>query len=215
MGILVRSKNNNDKTVTGISSNIKHSFLSKDCCAASYLRGAFLGSGYVSEPTGDFHFEISVARKTQANDMKKILLKKDIKAGVCSRRNSYVLYIKSGQGIADFLAFTGAHKNALKLENTRVSKQIANQINRQTNAEIANSKRSVDAAYNQILMIQKVARHYGLENISPGIREFMALRIKHRDVSLSQLGELADPPLSKSAINGRVRRLENMANNIK
>lgn len=215
MGIMQAPKKDKSKAVTSISHGVKKEFQSKDCCAASYLRGAFLGSGYVSEPSGDFHFEISVDRKSQATDMKKILAKKGIKSGVCARRNSYLLYIKSGQGISDFLAFTGAHKCALKLENTRVSKQIANQINRQTNAEVANSKRSVEAAYNQIVMIQKVAKYYGLENLSPAIREFMALRIKNRNVSLSELGNLADPPLSKSAINGRVRRLEKLASQIK
>ncbi len=215
MGILNAPKADKSKGVASISHGIKKDFKSKDCCAASYLRGAFLGSGYVSEPTGDFHFEISVDRKSQATDMQRILSKKNIKAGVCPRRNSFLLYIKSGQGIADFMAFTGAHKCALKLENTRVSKQIANQINRQTNAEIANSKRTVEAAYNQIVMIKKVTKHYGLEKIPPALKEFMALRVKYHDVSLSELGNLADPPISKSAINGRLRRLEKMANSIK
>ena len=215
MGILQPPNKDKNKSVTSISHGIKKNFMQKDCCAAAYLRGAFLGSGYVSQPSGDFHFEISVERKSQATDMKKILAAKDIKSGVCARRNTYLLYIKSGQGISDFLAFTGAHKSALKLENTRVSKQIANQINRQTNAEIANSKRSVEAAYNQIVMIQRVAKFYGLANLSPAIRDFMALRIKYRDVSLTELGTMADPPLTKSAINSRLRRLEKLNSQIK
>lgn len=215
LGIIEVPKKSSAKKSVNISRGVKKEFIKKDCCSAAYLRGAFLGSGYVSEPSGDFHFEIVVSRKSQADDMKKILTKKDIKSGVCARRNSYVLYIKSGQGISDFLAYTGAHNCALKLENTRVSKQIANQINRQTNADIANSKRIVDAAYNQIIMIQKVAKHYGLENISPAVRDFMVLRVKYRDASLAQLGKLSDPPLTKSAINGRLRRLEKLANGIK
>lgn len=214
MGIICFKKGKKNKEFLSIESGIKKEFMKKDCCSAAYLRGAFLGSGYASEPKGDFHFEISVEQKNQAEDMKKILFKKNINGGVCQRRKTYLFYIKSGQGIADFLAFTGAHKNALRLENIRVSKQIANQINRQTNADIANSKRSVDAAYNQLLTISKVAHHYGLENIPESLREFMALRIKHRDVSLAKLGELANPPLSKSAVNGRVRRLEQMAKQI-
>lgn len=215
MGILEKPSMDGDKPVFKIAAGIKQQFMEKDCCCAAYLRGAFLGSGYISEPTGDFHFEISVDKENQAKDMKSILQKKDIKSGVCVRRNSFLLYIKSGQAISDFLAFTGAHTSALKLENTRVSKQIANQINRQTNADVANSKRMVDAAYSQLVMIEKVAKHYGLQNIPPAIREFMILRIKNREASLSRLGELADPPLSKSAINSRLRRLEKMANEIK
>lgn len=215
MGILQAPKKDKTKGVASFSHGVKADFKDKDCCAASYMRGAFLGSGYVSEPSGNFHFEISVDRKSQAIDMQKILAKKGIKSGVCPRRNSFLLYIKSGQGISDFLAFTGAHKCALKLESTRVSKQIANQINRQTNAEIANSKRTVEAAYSQIVMIKRVAKHYGLENLPPALREFMALRVKYHNVSLSELGTLADPPISKSAINGRVRRLEHLANSIK
>lgn len=213
LGIL--SSPNSKTKVASISHGIKKEFKNKDCCAAAYLRGAFLGSGYLSEPSGDFHFEISVDRKSQASDMQKILAKKGIKSGVCARRKSYILYIKSGQGITDFLAFSGAHKCALKMENMRVSKQIANQINRQTNAEIANSKRTVEAAYNQIVMIKKITKHYELEKLPPALKEFMALRVKYHDVSLSELGNLADPPISKSAINGRVRRLEHLANAIK
>lgn len=215
MGILSYSKNKEGLGIFTISNSIKNEFMDKDCCSAAYMRGAFLGSGYVSEPSGSFHFEIVVDRKNLANDMKKILTKKGINSGVCARRNSYVLYIKSGQAICDFLAFTGAHKSALRMENTRVAKQLANQINRQTNAEVANSKRMVDASYNQLITIEKVAKHYGVQNLPPAIREFMVLRIKNRNTSLSKLGELADPPLSKSAINSRLRRLEKLAADIK
>lgn len=215
LGILEIKDKAKDKNSIVICAGVKKDFCEKDCCAASYLRGAFLGNGYLSDPNMDFHFEISVDKKAQATDMKKILEKKNIKCGVCSRRNSYLLYIKNGQGISDFLAFTGAHKSALKLEDMRVSKQIANQINRTTNAEMANSRRTVEAAYNQILMIKKVTKHYGLSNIPPAVRQFMELRIKYHDVSLSKLGTKANPPLSKSAINGRLRRLEQLASQIK
>lgn len=211
MGIIEISKSEN---LVKLSQGIKQDFLQKECCSAAYLRGAFLGSGYVSEPKGDFHFEISVERQTQANDIKKILLKKDIKGGICARRNTYLFYIKSGQGISDFLAYTGAHKAALKMETIRVKKSCNNQANRQTNADMANAKRSVDAAYNHIIMSYKVAKHYGLENLSPAIQEFIKLRIKHRNLSLSELGKLADPPLSKSAVNSRARRLEKLAKEI-
>lgn len=204
-----------DKNVFSIYEGIKKDFLKRECCCSAYLRGAFLGSGYVSEPHGDFHFEISVEDKAQAQDMQKILKDKDIKAGICQRRNHYILYIKSGQGIADFLAFTGAHKCALKMEDIRVYKSIANQENRRVNADMANSQRKVDAAFDQLLTIKKVATHYGLQNLSPALQEFILLRIKNREASLAELGAMANPPLSKSAMNGRVRRLEQLAREIK
>ncbi|MDO5328616.1 MAG: DNA-binding protein WhiA [Coriobacteriia bacterium] len=202
-------------SIGNICKGIKKDFKEKECCSAAYLRGAFLGSGYVSEPQGDFHFEISVESREQARDMQFILKKKDIRAGVCQRRNKHILYIKSGQGIADFLAFSGAHQAALDMEQVRVYKSIANEENRRVNADIANSRRTIDAAFDQLLMIKKVATHYGLQNLSPKLQEFILLRIKNREASLSELGALADPPLSKSAMSGRVRRLEQLAKNIK
>ena len=215
LGIIVLVDKDNKKSFR-IASGIKNEFIEKDCCGSSYLRGAFLANGYVSEPHPKipYHFEIKVERKSQAEDMKKILQKKGIKSGVCARRNAYILYIKSGQGITDFMAYTGADKCALDLHNSMLIKQSANHANRQTNADMANSKRSTDAAFSQLLMIEKVAKYYGLENIPPAIRQFMKLRVDHQDASLSELGEYADPPLSKSAISGRLRRLTQLAKEI-
>ena len=110
----------------------------KTCCAAAYLRGAFLGSGFIAEPRGDFHFEITVESEELANGLVQLMADRDINARVLHRRNSYIVYLKSGEAISEFLAFVGAHQCALAMENERVRKSVRNDINRKVYAEVAN-----------------------------------------------------------------------------
>ncbi|MDO5117416.1 MAG: DNA-binding protein WhiA [Eggerthellaceae bacterium] len=195
----------------GLEMGIKPSLIKKQCCTAAYVRGVFLGSGFISDPKGDFHFEITVESHQLAMDIKDILEAKGIRARVIQRRNSYVVYLKSGSSIVEFLAFTGAHHAALDLENQRVIKSLRNDANRITNAEVANQAKTASAAVNQIFAIRKVIENYGLDALSPGLQEFIRLRVKHPEASLKELGEYADPPLSKSAVYHRVRRIEELA----
>ncbi|MBE6464199.1 MAG: DNA-binding protein WhiA [Eggerthellaceae bacterium] len=195
----------------GLEMGIKPSLIKKQCCTAAYVRGVFLGSGFISDPKGDFHFEITVESHQLALDIKDILEAKGIRARVIQRRNSYVVYLKSGSSIVEFLAFTGAHHAALDLENQRVIKSLRNDANRITNAEVANQAKTASAAVNQIFAIRKVIENYGLDALSPGLQEFIRLRVKHPEASLKELGEYADPPLSKSAVYHRVRRIEELA----
>lgn len=199
----------------GLELGVAPELVAKQCCAAAYLRGAFLGSGFVSDPRGDFHFEITVESLQLAQDIKQILEAKGIRARVIQRRNSYVVYLKSGSSIVEFLAFTGAHHSALDLENQRVIKSLRNDANRITNAEVANQAKTATAAVSQIFAIRKVIEHYGLDALSPGLQEFIRLRVKHPEASLKELGEFANPPLSKSAVYHRVRRIEEMAAQVK
>jgi DNA-binding protein WhiA len=199
----------------GPEMGIKPSLIKKQCCTAAYVRGVFLGSGFISDPKGDFHFEITVESLQLAQDIKQILEAKGIRARVIQRRNSYVVYLKSGSSIVEFLAFTGAHHSALDLENQRVIKSLRNDANRITNAEVANQAKTATAAVSQIFAIRKVIEHYGLDALSPGLQEFIRLRVKHPEASLKELGEFANPPLSKSAVYHRVRRIEEMAAQVK
>lgn len=198
----------------GLMMGLKPELVSKACCAAAYLRGAFLGSGFVSDPRGDFHFEITLESEDLANNLVDLLDKKDIHARVMQRRNSYIVYLKSGAAILAFLAYVGAHRSALEMEEARVFKSVRNDVNRQVNAEVANQAKATNASHEQIEAINKVVKHYGMSNLSPGLQSFIRLRLKHPTLSLKQLGEVANPPLSKSAINHRARRIEQMARDI-
>ena len=122
-----------------------------------------------------------------------------------------MVYLKSGSAIKEFLAFTGAHKCALRLENERVVKSVRNNVNRTTNAELANQAKAVNAAVDQIVAIRTVLNSYPSAEIPPALQDFMRLRVAHPDATLKELGELANPPLSKSAVYHRVRRIEDLA----
>lgn len=198
----------------GLEMGIKPGLVKKQCCAAAYLRGAFLGSGFVSNPRGDFHFEITVETESLAAGLVELMEQKGIHAKVMQRRSSYMVYLKSGTAIMEFLAFAGAHQSALAMENERVIKSVRNDVNRITNAEIANQAKSANASVDQIFAIRKVVDAHGMENLPPALQEFIALRVAHPDATLKELGEHANPPLSKSAVYHRVRRIEQMAKDL-
>lgn len=195
----------------GLEMGIKESLVAKPCCAAAYLRGAFLGSGFISNPKSDFHFEITVESEALAEGLVELMARKDITARIMARRSSYMVYLKSGNAITEFLAFTGAHQAALSMEEERVVKSVRNDVNRQINAELANQQKASNAAVEQIYAIRRVVEHYGMEDLPPALQDFIRLRVTYPEASLKELGERATPPLSKSAVYHRVRRLESMA----
>ena len=127
------------------------------------------------------------------------------------RRSSYMVYLKSGNAILEFLAFVGAHQCALRLEQERVVKSVRNDVNRMTNAEIANQAKSSSAAVDQLFAIRTVLEAHGMENLPPALQEFIRLRVSFPDASIKELGERANPPLSKSAVYHRIRRIEQLA----
>lgn len=199
---------------TGLELGVAPSLIAKQCCAAAYLRGAFLGSGFVSDPRGDFHFEITVESREMADDISSLMHEKGIKARVMQRRSSYIVYIKSGESILEFLAFVGAHQSALIFENARVVKSVRNDVNRMTNAEMANQMKSANASVDQIYAMRAVLEAYGPDKLPPALREVIRLRVAYPDATLKELGERANPPLSKSAVYHRIRRIEQMARDL-
>lgn len=199
----------------GLELGIKPDLVEKQCCTAAYLRGAFLGSGFIANPRGDFHFEITVESEPLAEGLVALMEEKGINARIMQRRSSYMVYLKSGAAILEFLAFAGAHHCALAMENERVIKSVRNDVNRMTNAEVANQAKSASASVDQIFAIRTVLEAHGMENLPPALQEFIRLRVTYPDATLKELGERANPPLSKSAVYHRVRRIEQMAKEAK
>ncbi len=199
----------------GLELGIHPDLVAKSCCAAAYLRGVFLGGGFVSNPKSDFHFEIIVENKALAEGIVALMADKGIQGKIMQRRNSYMVYLKSGAAILEFLAYTGAHRAALRMEEERVVKSVRNDVNRQINAELANQQKTTDAAIRQIIDIRTVLEEVELENLPEALQEYILLRAHFKEASLKELGEHADPPLSKSAVNHRMRRIEKMAEEIR
>lgn len=194
----------------GLDAGIDPAVVSKRCCRAAYLRGAFLASGFIASPKGDFHFEITVQNEHLAQDLCKLMDEAGVHAKIMQRRSNYIVYMKSGSSISEFLALVGAHHCALAMENVRVIKSVRNDVNRRVNAELANQQKASDASVEQIMAIRRVVDKVGLENLPPALQEFIRLRVAHPDATLKELGQYADPPLSKSAVYHRVRRIEEL-----
>lgn len=183
----------------------------RDCCAVSYLRGTFLGGGFVADPHGDFHFELTAETQEMAEDLVHLMERFDMPARVTQRRGTFAVYLKGAEAIVTFLARVGAHQALLRTEDVRIIKSMRNDVNRLVNAETANLEKSAKAAIAQIEAIRSLADVRGLDNLPPALREMAELRLENPDVSLRELGELAEPPLSKSAVYHRIRRLEELA----
>jgi cell division protein WhiA len=183
----------------------------RDCCAISYLRGAFLGGGFVADPHGDFHFELTAETAEMAEDLRTLMGRFGIHAKVTQRRGLHAVYLKGAEPIVTFLALVGAHRALLRTEDVRIVKSMRNDVNRLVNAETANIQKSAEAAMVQLEAIRMLQATRGLESLPPALQELAALRLEHPEVSLRELGELADPPLSKSAVYHRIRRIEELA----
>jgi len=195
----------------GFSLGIDPKLVKKDCCAISYLRGAFLGGGFVADPHGDFHFELTAETEQLAEDLVKLMARFDVEARLAKRRGTYAVYLKGAEPIVNFLALVGAHRALLRTEDVRIIKSMRNDVNRLVNAEIANQQKTAEAAVYQVEAINALLAARGIENLPPALAELAELRLANPEASLRELGELADPPLTKSAVYHRVRRIEEMA----
>ncbi len=198
----------------GIAYGVPSRLTRRDCCAVSYLRGAFLGGGFVADPHGDFHFELTAESEQLALDLVKLMKRFHIDAKVTRRRGLFAVYLKGAEPIVTFLALAGAHRALLRTEDVRIIKSMRNDVNRLVNAETANLEKSTEAAMSQIEDIRRLSDAQGLDRLPRALRELAELRLEHPEVSLRELGELADPPLSKSAVYHRIRRIEALASDL-
>jgi len=135
----------------------------------------------------------------------------DVEARLAKRRGTYAVYLKGAEPIVNFLALVGAHRALLRTEDVRIIKSMRNDVNRLVNAEIANQQKTAEAAVYQVEAINALLAARGIENLPPALAELAELRLANPEASLRELGELADPPLTKSAVYHRVRRIEEMA----
>jgi DNA-binding protein WhiA len=185
--------------------------LGKACCRRAFLRGLFLCRGFINRPSGDYHLELLVNDNRLAAETQKILARIGLEARISERKNTLLLYIKEGEKIVDFLRIVGASKALLDFENMRIIKSMRNNVNRQVNCETANLVKTVDASVRQIEIIEKLIAEKGIQGLPPGLRELAMIRIENPDSTLKELGTMMDPPLSKSGVAYRMRKLEDMA----
>src|SRR5512136_3038782 len=167
---------------SGFSIGIDPKLTKRDCCAISYLRGAFLGGGFVADPHGDFHFELTAETEQLALALVQLMARFDVDARVPQRRATYAVFLKGAEPIVTFLALVGAHRALLRTEDVRIIKSMRNDVNRLVNAETANLAKTAEAALEQVEAIQTLADMRGLESLPPALRELAELRLANPEV---------------------------------
>lgn len=195
--------------------SVSNIVIQNTCCKRAFIRGAFLASGSITDPKKSYHFEITSATMEKAVQLQHIIAAFDIEAKIIQRKKYYVVYIKEGNQIVDILNVMEAHKALMDLENVRILKEMRNSINRQVNCEAANIRKSVTAASRQIQDIELIAKKRGLDSLTDGLRQVAQLRLENEDMPLKDLGLLLDPPISKSGVNHRLRKLSSIADIIR
>jgi cell division protein WhiA len=181
-----------------------------DCCVAAAMRGAFLGGGYVSEPYGRADLEISFSSREACLGFEEMFTRRSLRPGVRSRRNQSVLYLKKREDISTFLAVVGAHSAHLAWESQTILSATKNSVNRLVNCDAANARRLAEASLRQREAVEKLRSTGRLANADPTLVEMAEVRVNHPQASLAELGRLLDPPVSKSVVQGRMRRLVEM-----
>ena len=185
------------------------------CCRRAFLRGAFLSVGSISDPNKGYHLEFVCTIPEQAEQIKELMGEFDIIGKIVRRKKYFVVYVKEGSAIVDLLNVLEAHKALMEFENLRILKEMRNSINRKVNCEAANINKTVNAAAKQIEDIIFLRDYYGLENLPEPLRQTAGVRLEYPDSSLKELGELMDPPVGKSGVNHRLRKLCELAEKIR
>jgi DNA-binding protein WhiA len=199
--------------------DVESDLIEKECCKKAYLRGAFLASGSINSPdTSAYHAEIQSYSEVHAHVIEDIANSFQLNAKVSKNKRGYITYMKEAEKIADFLKVIGANNALFLFEDTRIKRDFKNSINRVINCDIANEKKAMDAANEQLGYIDYVEKH-GEKKLSKSMKEAIFLRKKYPESSLLELSyaseEHFDKRISKSALNHRFRAIKDLANQIK
>ena len=181
------------------------------CCKRAFLRGAFLAVGSMSDPAKGYHLEFDCTEGEKARLLRDLIKSFEIEARIILRKKYHVVYIKEGSGIVDLLNVCEAPVSLMNLENMRILKEMRNSVNRRVNCETANIAKTVTAAARQVEDIEYLRTHYGFRNLPEPLREMAEIRLEYPDAPLKELGEYFHPPLGKSGVNHRLRRLSELA----
>ena len=201
-------------TGTEISLRLNLGNLENECCRGAFLRGAFLSCGTVTDPRRDYRLEFVVPYRNLARDLSAFLqgvFELSLRPGLLSRKGMFVVYLKGSEHVADLLTFLGAGNAAMRLMQVRMLKEVRNNVNRKTNFETANIEKTASAAAGQRLALERIFTSGGLSALPEELRELARLRYRNPELSLRELGQMLSPPLTRSGVNHRLRRIEEIA----
>ncbi|MFC4077506.1 DNA-binding protein WhiA [Salinithrix halophila] len=195
---------------------IDPSLITRECCRRSYLRGAFLAGGSVNNPdSASYHLELVSTYQDHSEDLCNLLNRYRLHAKWIERKKGFVVYLKEGDKIGELLNIMGAHQSLFQFEDVRIMKDMRNSVNRLVNCETANLNKTIQAAMRQVENIRLIDREIGLDQLPDRLREVAEMRLKHPEISLTELGQMLPRKLSKSAINHRLRKLDEMAGKLR
>ncbi len=199
----------------GSLSEIHYLLVQNTCCKRAFLRGAFMAAGSVSDPEKAYHLEIAVLSEKLALQIRTVISSFRIDAKIVKRKKYYVVYVKEGSQIVDFLNVAGAHAALMDFENVRIVKEVRNSVNRHVNCETANISKTVNAAARQIEDIKYIQCNKGFGKLTEGLKEIAMLRLEYPESSLQELGMMLNGPIGKSGVNHRLRKLSDIANQMR
>ena len=190
-----------------IKYRISGEVIKNECCVRAFVKGAFLGGGTVIDPKKAYNLEIITPYMGLYNDFLDLLTKSGFEFKTVMRKSKYVLYTKRSEVIEDFLSFIGAFNAQMELINIKIDKEIHNSFNRSINIESANYDKTIDASVKHIKAIEKIDNKIGLDELPPDLKEIAILRLANKSMSLQELGKLLNPPLGKSGVNHRLKKI--------
>lgn len=198
------------------TSGIEDEIVSDSCCRRAYLRGAFLAGGSVNNPEGSsYHMEIASMYEEHCHALCALANTFELNARCIERKKGFVLYLKEGEKIIEFLNIIGAHQALFKFEDVRIMRDMRNSVNRIVNCETANLNKTIDAAVRQIDNIRLLEKEYGLHNLPEKLREVAEVRLQHPDMNLKEVGAMLKGAVSKSGVNHRLRKIDELAEKIR
>ena len=199
-----------------LRNDISPQLVKKNCCQRAYLRGAFLAGGSVNNPeTSSYHLEIFSLYEEHSRAICELLNEFQLNGKTLERKKGYITYLKESEKIADFLSLIGAHNALLRFEDVRIVRDMRNSVNRLVNCETANLNKTIGAAIRQVENIKFIDKTIGLDELPEKLREIAKLRVAYQDVTLKELGEMMPGGISKSGINHRLRKLDEIAEKLR
>ena len=191
--------------------HVNFGMLEDECCRTAFLRGAFLSGGSVTDPEKRYHLELATSHLQASREVSALLTELGFFPRSVMRSGSAVIYFKQSEHIEDFLTKIGAPASAMDIMTAKVDKEIRTGANRAMNCDMANVNKTLDAALEQKNAIEKLQQRGALENLPDKLRQTALLRLQYPELSLTQLAERCDPPVTKSCLNHRMRKLMSMA----
>lgn len=190
-------------------------FINSTEAVSAFIRGAFLACGTITDPEKSYHIEFVTQYENYAEFLCDIISNLSINAKISKRKGNFVVYLKESTNIEDLVTSMGATKSTLALMDVKVYKDMRNKVNRITNCETANLNKTVTASAKQIEDIKKIANSVGLDSLGDDLKQLAKIRLKNPDMSLSEIATAVVPPISRSGVNHRFKKISEIASKIK